>query len=140
MDGKMDSIVTGFAPLDFLNAMVYPSIREPIEKIWDEIVVNDVEKAKDKGLEGIYELAKGKLFNEEKYGNYEYSIIDTEILAKLLKGNINSLKALTDLQESQLIKNNYDKSLFVFTVLYYTIKEKDNDHNVTYIDSIFIND
>ncbi len=69
MDGKMETITTMFAPLDFLNAVVYPSISKPIEEVWDNIVAYDVEKAKDRGLIGVYELAKGKSFNEEKYGN-----------------------------------------------------------------------
>ncbi len=65
----METITTMFAPLDFLNAVVYPSISKPIEEVWDNIVAYDVEKAKDRGLIGVYELAKGKSFNEEKYGN-----------------------------------------------------------------------
>ena len=35
---------------------------------------------------------------------------------------------------------NYDQSVFIFTVLYYTIKGEDVDEYITYIDSIFIND
>lgn len=140
MDGKMETLTTMFVPLDFLNAVVYPSISKPIEEIWDNIVVHDVEQAKDNGLRGIYELAKGKLFNEERYGDYQYSIIDQETLIKLLKNEIKTLKELKNIQEIQLIKNNYDKSLLIYTILHYTKKDRNTDKPVTYIDSIFIND
>ncbi|KAF2338438.1 hypothetical protein [Flavobacterium tistrianum] len=137
---KMETITTMFAPLDFLNAIVYPSISKPIEKVWDDIVVYDVENAKDNGLRGIYELAKGKLFNEEKYGNYEYSVIDQEILNKLLKGEIKTLQELKNMQEIRLIKSNYDKSILIYTILHFTKEDENTKQETTYIDSIFINE
>jgi len=137
---KMETIITMFAPLDFLNAIVYPSISKPIEKVWDDIVVHDVENAKDNGLRGIYELAKGKLFNEEKYGNYEYSVIDQEILNKLLKGEIKTLQELKNMQEIRLIKSNYDKSILIYTILHFTKGDENTKQETTYIDSIFINE
>ena len=136
----METIITMFAPLDFLNAIVYPSISKPIEKVWDDIVVHDVENAKDNGLRGIYELAKGKLFNEEKYGNYEYSVIDQEILNKLLKGEIKTLQELKNMQEIRLIKSNYDKSILIYTILHFTKGDENTKQETTYIDSIFINE
>lgn len=129
-----------YAPLDFLNAVVYPSISKPIEEVWDNIVAYDVEKAKDNGLRGIYELAKGKSFNEERYGNYEYSAIDQEILGKLLKGEIKNLKELKKVQEIQLIKHNYDKSILIYTILHFTKEDENTKTPITYVDSIFIND
>ncbi|AWK07109.1 hypothetical protein HYN56_23905 [Flavobacterium crocinum] len=140
MDGKMETLTTMFVPLDFLNAVVYPSISKPIEKVWDDIVAYDVEKAKDNGLRGIYELAKGKLFNEEKYGNYEYSVIDQEILNKLLKGEIKTLQELKNMQEIRLIKSNYDKSILIYTILHFTKEDEKTKEQTTYIDSIFINE
>lgn len=129
-----------FVRLDFLNAVVYPSISKPIEEVWDNIVVHDVEKAKDNGLGGIYELVKGKLFNEERYGNYEYSVIDQEILNKLLKGGIKTLEELKKMQEIRLIKSNYDKSKLIYTILHFTKEDENAKQQITYIDSIFIND
>nr|WP_294932609.1 hypothetical protein [uncultured Flavobacterium sp.] len=139
MEGKMDTLTTMFAPLDFLNVLVYPSIRKPIENIWDGMIVDSVEEAKDKGLKGIYHLAEAKWFNRQKYGDYKYTLIDLEILDKLLRGEIETLKKLTNLYESQLIKNNYDNSMFRFTVLHYTIKVEESDEILTYIDTIYIN-
>jgi len=139
MEGKMDTLTTMFAPLDFLNVLVYPSIRKPIENIWDGMVVDSVEEAKDNGLKGIYHLADSNWFNKDKYGNYRYTLINKEILNKLLKGEIKTLKKLKDLNEKQLVENKYDKSSFIYTVLHYTIREEHNDDYITYIDSIFIN-
>ena len=66
MDGEMETLKTMFVPLDFLNAVVYPSISKPIEEVWDNIVVHDVEKAKDNGINGIYRLVSSEDFNREK--------------------------------------------------------------------------
>ncbi|QLC64942.1 hypothetical protein LPB248_01215 [Flavobacterium sp. LPB0248] len=139
MDGKMETLTTMFVPLDFLNAVVYPSISKPIEKVWDNIVVHDVEKAKDIGIRGIYELARSEMFNTDRYGDYKCLEIDQKILDKLLKGEIKTLKELTDLKEKHYIESNYDKSKFIFTLLHYT-KEDENTHKyLTYVDTIFIN-
>lgn len=140
MDGKMETLTTMFVPLDFLNAVVYPSISKPIEEVWENVVVHDVEQAKDNGLKGIYELVKGKLFNEERYGNYEYSVIDQEILNKLLKGEIKTLEELKKMQEIRLIKSNYDKSKLIYTILHFTKEDENTKQQIIYIDSIFIND
>jgi hypothetical protein len=137
---KVETITTMFVPFDFLNAIVYPSISKPIEKVWDNIVVHDVEKAKDNGLRGIYELVKGKLFNEERYGNYEYNVIDQEIINKLLKGEIRTLEELKKMQEIRLIKSNYDKSKLIYTMLHFTKEDENTKQQITFIDSIFIND
>ncbi|MFH6966973.1 hypothetical protein [Flavobacterium sp. FlaQc-28] len=122
----------------YRDAVVYPSISKPIEKVWDDIVEYDVEKAKDKGIQGIYELARSEMFNTDKYGDYKCLEIDQKILDKLLKGEIKTLKELTDLKEKNYIESNYDKSQFIFTLLHYT-KEDENTHKyLTYIDTIFI--
>ncbi|MDY0986084.1 hypothetical protein SOM12_01575 [Flavobacterium sp. CFBP9031] len=139
MDGKMETLTTMFVPLDFLNAVVYPSISKPIEEVWDNIVVHDVEKAKDIGIRGIYELARSEMFNTDRYGDYKCLEIDQKILDKLLKGEIKTLKELTNLKEKHYIESNYDKSKFIFTLLHYT-KEDENTHKyLTYVDTIFIN-
>ncbi|KAF2340210.1 hypothetical protein [Flavobacterium tistrianum] len=136
---KMETITTMFAPLDFLNAIVYPSISKPIERVWNGMVSDAVEEAKDRGLNGIYELADAKWFKKEKYGNYQYTLINQQILDKLLKGEIKTIQKLNDLYENQLIKNNYDKSLFEYTLLHYSIKDDTIDDYKTYVDCIFIN-
>jgi hypothetical protein len=137
--GKTKTLTTMFVPLDFLNAVVYPSIKEPIEKIWDGMVADAVEEAKDGGLNGVYKLTDSDWFNKDKFGDYQYTLINGEILNKLLKGEIKTLKRLNDLYEDQLIKNNYNKSLFEYTILHYSIKNADNNNYKTYVDSIFIN-
>ncbi|UWY28745.1 hypothetical protein N4T20_02195 [Flavobacterium sp. TR2] len=139
MKKKIEIITTMFAPLDFLNAMVYPSISKPIEEVWDGMVNTTIEEAKDRGLSGIYDLTDSEWFNKNKYGNYQYTLINNEILNKLLKGEIKTLKELNKLSENQLIKYNYNKSLFEYTILYYTLKEENTDNYKTYVDSIFIN-
>ncbi|WP_295094327.1 hypothetical protein [uncultured Flavobacterium sp.] len=136
---KIETITTMFAPLDFLNAIVYPSISKPIEKVWDGMVSDAVEEAKNRGLNGIYELAEARWFNEEKYGSYRHIRVDLEILDKLLKGKIKTSKELSNLVDDKNMKNNYDDSSFIYTVLYYTKKQEEIDNFITYIDSIFIN-
>ncbi|OXB04764.1 hypothetical protein B0A81_16505 [Flavobacterium plurextorum] len=141
MDGKMETLTTMFVPLDFLNAVVYPSISKPIEEIWDNIVVHDVEQAKDNGLRGIYELAKGKLFNEERYGNYECTKVNQEILNKILRREIKSLDNWQVLQREQketMEHYEYEESL-IYTVLHYSKTDEKIDRLITYIDTIFIN-
>ena len=127
--------------LDFLNAMIYPSISKPTEEVWDNIVVHDVEKAKDNGLRGIYELAKGKSFNEERYGNYECTKVNQEILNKILHGEITSLDNWQVSQREQREKMEhyeYEESL-IYTVLHYSKTDEKTDKLLTYIDTIFIN-
>lgn len=75
----------------------------------------------------------------KKYGSYRYIRVDLEILDRLLKGTIKSLKELSNLVDEKNMKNNYDDSLFIYTVLYYTKKQEEIDKFITYIDSIFIN-
>lgn len=139
MDGKTETITTMFPPLDFLNAMVNPSISKPIERIWDGIVADAVEEAKDNGIDGIYDLASSEWFNRERYGDYQCIQIDQELLNKLLKLEIKSLEKLEELIDKKNIKSNYDKSLFIYTVLYYIKKDENIDKDLTYIDAIFIN-
>ena len=87
----------------------------------------NIEDEKDKGLQGVYELAEAKWLNRQRYGDYKYTKVDVEILDKLLKGEIKSLAMLLDLSDSQLIKNNYDKSILKYTVLYYSLKNEKTD-------------
>jgi hypothetical protein len=141
MDGKMETLTTMFVPLDFLNAVVYPSISKPIEEVWDNIVVHDVEKAKDNGLRGIYELAKGKLFNEDKYGRFKYIEINTDMLNKLLN---NKYKTFEDLETEQIeLRKSMDqyeyRSSLVYTVFYYEKIDNKIEKLTTFVETIFIN-
>ncbi|MCP2028474.1 hypothetical protein L1276_003644 [Flavobacterium sp. HSC-32F16] len=90
----METLITMFVPLDFLNAVVYPSISKPIEKVWDGMVVDAVEQAKDNGLDGIYNSAQAKWFNKDNCGDYKFIKANQEILEELLKGKIKSLESL----------------------------------------------
>ena len=139
MDGKMETLTTMFVPLDFLNAVVYPSISKPIEKVWNEMVSTTIEEAKDMGLRGIYNLANDSWFNKNNYGDYKFIKANQEILDELLKGKIKSIEGLKKMYESQWIKNNYNEMTFPYTLLYYKIKKQGVDEYITYIDSVFIN-
>ena len=139
MDGKTETITTMFAPLDFLNAMVYPSIRKPIEEVWDGMMNANIEDEKDKGLRGVYELAEAKWLNRKRYGDYQYTEVSLKILHKLLNGKIKTLKELKKESENQLIENNYNKAIFIYTALHYTKIDEKTDKDITTIDAIFIN-
>jgi hypothetical protein len=141
MDGKMETLTTMFVPLDFLNAVVYPSISKPIQEVWDNIVVHDVEQAKDNGLRGIYELAKGELFNEERYGNYECTKVNQEILNRIFTKKFKSLNDWQVFQREQretMGHYEYEESL-AYTILHYSKTNEETDQLITYIDTIFIN-
>jgi len=120
---KMETITTMFVPLDFLNAIVYPSISKPIEKVWDGMVSDAVEEAKDNGLDGIYNLAQAKWFHKDNYGDYKFIKANQEILEELLKGKIKSLESLKKMYENEWIKNNYNEMIFPYTLFYYKIKK-----------------
>ena len=90
--------------LDFLNAIVYPDISKPIEKVWDGMVNTTVEEVKNRGIKGITDLSNSEQFNRERYGDFKVILIDTEMLSKLLKGEIKTSKELVDLFEIQLIE------------------------------------
>jgi len=138
---KVETITTMFAPLDFLNAVVYPSISKPIEEVWENIVVHDVEQAKDNGLRGIYKLVNSEDFNREKYGDYQYIEINQDMLNKLLEGKY---KTFEELKKNQILlretvdKYEYQESL-LYTILYYKKIDNNIDKPMTYIETIFIN-
>lgn len=138
---KMETITTMFAPLDFLNAIVYPSISKPIEKVWDNIVAYDVEKAKDNGLRGIYKLVNSEDFNREKYGDYQYIEINQDMLNKLLEGKYKTFEEFKKNQirlRETVDKYEYQESL-LYTILYYKKIDDNLDKPMTYIETIFIN-
>jgi hypothetical protein len=56
MDENPEMIMIGFAPADFLLAVVAPELRKSIEESWDTVVFDLAEKAKDKGLSGIVDF------------------------------------------------------------------------------------
>ncbi|AWK06586.1 hypothetical protein HYN56_21080 [Flavobacterium crocinum] len=138
---KIETITTMFAPLDFLNAIVYPSISKPIEELWDNIVVHDVENAKDNGLRGIYKLVNSEDFNREKYGDYQYIEINQDMLNKLLEGKY---KTFEELKKNQIrLRETVDKYEYqeglLYTILYYKKIDDNLDKPMTYIETIFIN-
>jgi hypothetical protein len=141
VDEKADTIITAFVPLDFLNAMVYPSIREPIVRIWNDLVVDAVEKAKDNGIRGIRNLAGSNWFNKNKYGKYNYIEISSEMLNKLLT---NKYKTFEDLEREQIelrkSMNQYEyQSGLVYTVFYCEKIDNEIEKLITYVETIFIN-
>lgn len=141
MDGKMETLITMFVPLDFLNAVVYPSISKPIEEVWDNIVVHDVEQAKDNGLRGIYNLSNSEKFNRDRYGDYKYIEINQDMLNKLLDGRY---KTFEELEKNQIeLRKNMDKYKYQeslsYTILYYKKNDENVDKLMTYIETIFIN-
>jgi hypothetical protein len=141
MDGKMETLTTMFVPLDFLNAVVYPSISKPIEEVWDNIVVYDVEKAKDNGINGIYRLVSSEDFNREKYGDYQFIKVTQNAINKLLLGKYKTIKDIeNDLLEYRKSVDNfeYHQSL-IYTVFYYTIQNKDTNQSIENVETIFIN-
>ena len=115
MDENPKIIPTGFAPLDFLVAMVMPSIAESILESWDAPVFELAEKAKDKGLKGVDVFLHSSGAQEKRY-RYGITKIGQEILEKLLKGEF---KTLEELKEKQLIKNQYQEDL-PYVLFHYT--------------------
>ncbi len=141
INGKMETLTTMFAPLDFLNAVVYPSISKPIKEVWDNIVSYDIEKAKDNGLKGIYHLASSEDFNREKYGDYKYIEINQDMLKNLLESKYKTFEELEKNQiqlRKTMDKYEYQESL-VYTILYYKKIDDNIDKPMTYIETIFIN-
>ena len=138
---KMETITTMFAPLDFLNAIVYPSISKPIEQVWNGMVSDAVEEAKDRGIRGISDLADSTWFNRNRYGDYQYIKVNQDILNELLKGKYKTLKDLeNDLEDFRKTINNYDYQMsLVYTVFYYKKKNMEINKTMVYIETIFIN-
>ncbi|PAM91779.1 hypothetical protein B4N84_23405 [Flavobacterium sp. IR1] len=141
MEGKMETLITAFPPLDFLNVMVYPSIRKPIERIWDQMIVDSVEDAKDKGLSGIDELADAKWFNRQQFGDYKYIRLNSDMVNKLLNGKYQTFEDLKrEEEETKKVMDKYDyNSSLTYTVLYCKKMDNDIDKLITYIETIFIN-
>jgi len=132
MDGKMETLTTMFVPLDFLNAVVYSSIKDPIVELWDSIIYELAEKAKDKGIAGINDFMLTSAGNDQRY---RYSIIEISQLTldKLLQG---SFKNLTDLK----IFQSENKSYFpLYNIFCYEKVDENGGENKVIIDSIFIN-
>ncbi|MFC0780983.1 hypothetical protein [Flavobacterium sp. HJSW_4] len=110
--------MTGFTPLDFLTAVVSPSLTEPIKENWDTVVFELAEKAKDKGLRGVDVFLRSSGGGEDRYA-FGTTAISQEILNKLLNGEFKNLK---DLQQQQLIKNDYQSAL-KYTLFHYMKKK-----------------
>jgi hypothetical protein len=87
MDGNPKTIMTGFAPLDFVVAMVSPSITESMIETWDNVVYELAEKAKDRGIRGINDFIITNAGKESRYG-YNILEINQIVLDTLLKGKV----------------------------------------------------
>ena len=130
-----------FVPLDFLNAVVYPSISKPIEEVWDGMVIDAVEGAKDNGLKGIYNLINATWFNKDNYGDYKCIKIGQNALNELIRGDIKTLKEMQHLEtilKETMDKYEYEDTL-LYTIFHYTKTDKNTDKEITYVDAIFIN-
>ena len=134
MDEKPKTIMTGFAPLDFLVTLVMPSISDPIIETWDNVVYELAEKAKNKGLRGIDDFLLTIGYQEDRH-KYNTTQISQEILNKLLNGEIKTLKELRQ------NKTNNSTSNYNGYILFHYEKddEYDKDKKLTIIDAIFIN-
>lgn len=140
MDEKPEFITTGYAPLDFLVAMVSPSITEPIKEIWDNVVYDLAEKAKDKGIAGINDFLETNGGQEQRY-NFDITRINQETLNKLLKGEFDTLGELRDdLQKLRTTMNEYEyRTQLIYTLFHYKKNPDDDDDDAILIDTIFIN-
>ncbi len=138
MDENPKIIPTGFAQLDFLVAMVMPSIAESILESWDAPVHELAEKAKDKGLKGVDEFLQSSGSGEDRY-RYGILEINQEILNRLLRGETKTFKKLQDLKDEEMIKSNYNRSLFIHTVFHHIKWLDEKNEDGVLIDSIFMN-
>ncbi|MDR7371009.1 hypothetical protein [Flavobacterium aquidurense] len=139
MDEKPETIMTGFAPADFVVAVLAPEILNSIKETWDNVVYELAEKAKDKGIAGINDFLQTSGGQELRYG-FGITQITQEILNKLLTGKIKTIDELKDLKDNQMIKNNYNQSIFIYSVFYYKKQQENKDEDtITFIDSIFTN-
>jgi hypothetical protein len=141
MDENPKIIPTGFAPLDFLVAMVMPSISNPIIEIWDNVVFELAEKAKDKGIKGIDAFLESPGGKEKRY-DFAKTNISQDTFNKLLKGEFKTLKELSDTQNNLRIKmNNYEyENSLIYTLFHYIKKDEDVKKDLIIIDTIFINE
>ncbi|MCV9932752.1 hypothetical protein OIU80_10700 [Flavobacterium sp. LS1R47] len=140
VDEKADTIITAFVPLDFLNAMVYPSIREPIVRIWDNVVYEQAERAKDKGIAGINDFLQTSGGKDERY-KYAITKISQEILNRILKGEFKTLKELRNNQAKlREMTDNYEyQTKLIYTIFHHEKHQEGNEENLVLIDTIFTN-
>jgi len=134
MDEHPETIMIGFAPADFLTAVVAPALIESIKESWDTPVFDLAEKAKDKGLKGVNEFLLTSGTSEKKYG-FNVLDIDQIVLNKLLKGEINTLKELRDLKFTE----RQSDSSPIYTIFFTEIYNEEVEKYITTIDCIFIN-
>nr|WP_294932605.1 hypothetical protein [uncultured Flavobacterium sp.] len=132
MDEKSETIMTGFAPLDFVVTLLSPSITDPIKENWDNVVYNLAEKAKDKGIQGInnFMLTSGGKDQRYRYGIIE---INQSTLNKLLKGEFKNLIDLKVFQSTNKLNSSF------YNIFYYEKIDENGGENKVIVDSIFIN-
>ncbi|MFH6950272.1 hypothetical protein ACHRV6_17390 [Flavobacterium sp. FlaQc-51] len=140
MDENPKTIMTGFAPLDFLVAMVSPSITESIIASWDSPVYELVEKSKDKGIRGINDFLQTSGGMDERY-LFSLTKVTQEIFDKLFKGQYKTLKELRDDQaKTRVITDPYTyQSNLNYTLFHYEKEQQDREEKIILIDSIFVN-
>ncbi|GEM_PF-564098 len=134
MDEHPETIMIGFAPADFLTAVVAPALIESIKESWDTPVFELAEKAKDKGLKGIDEFLQSSGGLEIRY-SFGTRSISQEMLNKLLNGEFKNLEEIDDFKRNY---NNINLSN-TYTLFYYEKPLENEDRIITVIDTIFIN-
>jgi len=140
MDEHPETIMIGFAPADFLLAVVAPELRKSIEESWDTVVFDLAEKAKDKGLQGLDEFLQSSVGQEKRY-DFAKTRISQATLNKLLKGEFKTLEELK-LSEEKLrttIDSFEYQSKLIYTIFHYIKNGPTKEQDLTLIDTIFIN-
>jgi hypothetical protein len=135
MDEHPETIMIGFAPADFLTAVVAPALIESIKESWDTPVFDLAEKAKDKGLRGIDEFLQSSGGQDKRY-LFKTTEVNQIILNKLLNGNITTLEQLRIEVQNNTSYSSYES--FNYILLHYEKDDGSDDKPLTIIDSIFI--
>ncbi|OXB09369.1 hypothetical protein B0A81_06255 [Flavobacterium plurextorum] len=132
MDEHPETIMIGFAPADFLMAVVAPELLESIKESWDIPVHDFAEKAKDKGIKGINEFLQSSGGKEKRYAFKMFKINQTT-LNKLFRGDFKNLEDMIAFYS----KNQSESQLY--DVFYYKKNDEVDKTTKIIIDCIFIN-
>ena len=140
MDENPKTIMTGFAPLDFVVAMVSPSITESIISSWDGPVYELAEKAKDRGIAGINSFLQTSAGKDKRY-IYSIKLISQETLNKCLRGEFKTLEELMNFQSELRSKVNvyqYEETLN-YALFCHEEKDEETYKTIEIIDTVFFN-
>ncbi|MFH6935289.1 hypothetical protein [Flavobacterium sp. FlaQc-30] len=132
MDEHPETIMIGFAPADFLMAVVAPELLESIKESWDIPVHDLAEKAKDKGIKGVNEFLQSSGGKEKRYAFKMFKINQTT-LNKLFRGDFKNLEDMIAFYS----KNQSESQLY--DVFYYKKNDEVDKTTKIIIDCIFIN-